>query len=135
MNEINTILEGNIIGTLATINIDGSPWATPLHVFADDTAVYWFSKDTHQHSTNIANDPRVSVAIWSKNDATKGGYISGEATKLSAEETPAILDIVVSTVGKIPPVFENTSAYRLPIGQINSDKSSENRWYFYTENR
>ena len=135
MEAIKKILDENLIGTLATLNEDGSPWATPVHIFADDEALYWFSKDEQQHSINISNDPRVSVALWSQTEGTKGAYISGIATKLEADETPAALDIVVSTVGKIPPVFENTSAYRLPIGQINSSKSSENRWYFYTENR
>lgn len=132
MEEIKSILKDNLIGTLATLNEDGSPWATPLHVFTDDEALYWFSKDTHQHSLNIERDSRVAVTVWSQTGATRGAYVTGVATKLSAEETPAVLDIVVSAVGKIPPVFENTSAYRLPIGQINSSKSSENRWYFYT---
>lgn len=135
MEAIKKILDQNLIGTLATLNSDGSPWATPVHIFADEDALYWFSKDEQQHSVNIAHDPRVSVALWSQNEGSKGAYISGTATKLSADETPSALDIVVSTVGKIPPVFENTSAYRLRIGQINSSKSSENRWYFYTENR
>lgn len=132
MNEIKSILSDNLIGTLATINEDGSPWASPLHIFADDSALYWFSKDTHQHSENIALDDRVSVALWSETGVTRGAYVSGRAVKLNATETPAVLDIVVSTVGTIPPVFENTSAYRLPIGPVNLSKSSENRWYFYT---
>ncbi len=135
MENIKAILGENLIGTLATLNEDGSPWATPVHIFADDEALYWFSKDEQQHSLNIRNDARVSVALWSQVEGTKGAYISGRATKLDAEKLPAALDIVVSAVGKIPPVFENTSAYRLPIGQINGSKSSEKRWYFYTENR
>lgn len=134
MEHIKVILGQNLIGTLATLNEDGSPWATPVHIFADDDAVYWFSKDEQQHSVNISRDERVSVALWSQTEGTKDAYISGRATKLSADELPAALDIVVSAVGKIPPVFENTSAYRLPIGQVNTGKSSENRWYFYTEN-
>jgi len=64
MEEIKAILSDNLIGTLATLNEDGSPWATPLHVFADDEALYWFSKDTHQHSLNIERDPRVAVTVW-----------------------------------------------------------------------
>ena len=134
MENIKRILGDNLIGTLATLNKDGSPWATPVHIFVDDGALYWFSKDEQQHSENINRDGRVSVSLWSQNEGTRGAYISGFATKLSVDETPAVLDIVVSAVGKIPPVFENTSAYRLPIGQINTSKSSENRWYFYTEN-
>lgn len=134
MENIKSILDQNIIGTLATVSADGSPWATPVHIFADDDSLYWFSKDEHRHSVNILLNGKVSVALWSQTDGTKGAYISGIATRVDAAETPAALDIVVSTVGKIPPVFENTSAYRLPIGQLNTGKSSEKRWYFYTEN-
>jgi len=132
MEDIKTILSDNLIGTVATLNEDGSPWATPVHIFADDEALYWFSKDQHQHSRNIERDPRVSVALWSQSGGTKGAYISGAATKLSADALPEALEVVVSAVGKVPPVFENTSGYRLPIGQGNTSKSSENRWYFYT---
>jgi nitroimidazol reductase NimA-like FMN-containing flavoprotein (pyridoxamine 5'-phosphate oxidase superfamily) len=132
MENIKAILADNLIGTVATLNEDGSPWATPVHVFSDDTAVYWFSKETHQHSVNVQRDPRVSVALWSNTQRTKGAYISGTATKLDAEKTQRALDIVVATVGGIPPVFENTSAYQVEIGESNTSKSSENRWYFYT---
>lgn len=132
MESIKTILAGNIIGTLATLNEDGSPWATPLHIFADDEALYWFSAETHQHSQNIERDGRASVALFSKEEGTKGAYISGVATKLNDAETTKAQQIVIDLFGKIPPVFENTSGYRLPIGEINSSKSSENRWYFYT---
>lgn len=131
-NVIRVILAENLIGTLATLNDDGSPWATPLHVFADDKAVYWFSKDTHQHSRNIEGDARVSLSLWSRAEGTKGVYISGNAVKLDDAETAKILHDLAAKDGKIPPVFENTSAYRLQIGQINSSKSSEKRWYFYT---
>lgn len=132
MENIKTILKDNLIGTLATLNDDGSPWATPVHIFADDEAVYWFSKDTHQHSVNIDRDSRASVALWSRSEGTKGAYISGVATKLDEAKTKQALDIVIATVGGVPGVFENTSGYRLPIGQINTARTSENRWYFYT---
>ena len=132
MENIKTILAENIVGTLATIDADGSPWATALHIFTDDEALYWFSADTHQHSQNIDRDGRVSVALFSKEDGSKGAYISGVATKLNEAETTKAQQIVIDLFGKIPPVFENTSGYRLPLGENNSSKSSENRWYFYT---
>lgn len=132
MENIKTVLTENLIGTLATLNEDGSPWATPLHIFADDKALYWFSAETHQHSQNIERDGRASIALFSKEDGTKGAYISGTATKLDAAQTAEAQQIVIDLFGKIPAVFENTSGYRLPIGEINSSKSSEKRWYFYT---
>ena len=132
MEEIKQILAVNLIGTLATLNEDGSPWATPLHIFADDEALYWFSQPDHQHSVNVERDGRVSVALWSKQDGMAGAYISGIATKLSAAETEKALEIVVATIGAVPPVFAGTSAFRLPVGSLNPSKSGDKRWYFYT---
>lgn len=132
MDALKNILNGNRIGTIASINSNGSPWATPVHIFVDDDSLYWLSKETHQHSQNVERDSRVSVSIWAKNDGTKGGYISGLVAKLSAEETVSALEIVKKTLGHIPPYFEGTYAYKLPIGQIDPEKSSPNRWYFYS---
>jgi nitroimidazol reductase NimA-like FMN-containing flavoprotein (pyridoxamine 5'-phosphate oxidase superfamily) len=132
MENVQDILGDNLIGSLGTLNEDGSPWVTPLHIFADNEAVYWFSKDTHQHSKNIERDGRVSVSLWSQAGGTRGAYISGTATKLSADALPEALEIVVSAVGKVPPVFEHTSGYRLPLGTPDTDRSSEKRWYFYS---
>lgn len=132
MDEVKAILKANRIGTLATLNGDGSPWATPVHIFADGSYVYWFSKDTHQHSLNITLDPRVSLALWSNSEGTKGAYLSGLAEKLNEKGTQKAFDIVVKEIGIVPNVFENTSAYRLKIGQSDTSKTSENRWYFYS---
>ena len=132
MENIEAILANNMIGTLATLNEDGSPWATPVHIVAYDTFVYWFSKDTHQHSQNVMRDPRVSVSLWSKNEGTKGAYINGSVERLEGEKADMAFAMVKEKFGSLPPVFENTSPYRVKIGQINSSKSSENRWYFYS---
>lgn len=132
MQDIKAILTDNIIGTLATLNDDGSPWATPLHIFADDTAVYWFSQPDHQHCKNVERDSRVSLSLWSKKDGMAGAYISGNAIKLNDSETEAALEIVVATIGAVPPVFEGTCGFRLPIGQLDPRKSGDKRWYFYT---
>lgn len=132
MNDIKTLLAANLVGTLATVNEDGSPWATPVHIFADDEALYWFSKETQQHSINVERDPRVSLALWARTERTVGAYISGVATKLNVEETTTHIMSLASPDGTIPPFFEATSGYRLPLGEINRGKSSEKRWYFYT---
>lgn len=133
MEAINEILKANMVGTLATLNEDGSPWATPVHIVAHEGYIYWFSKDTQQHSQNVIRDPRVSVSLWAKTDGTKGAYINGISEHLEGENADAAFAMVKEKFGSLPPVFENTSPYRLEIGQINSGKSSENRWYFYTE--
>ena len=72
-DEARIILQENVLGTIATINEDGSPWSSPVHVFSDDEAVYWFSHEASQHSVNVEKDPRVSVAYASPSTNT---YVS-----------------------------------------------------------
>ena len=132
--EAKAILSENILGTVATINEDGSPWTTPIHVFSDDEAVYWFSNEDKLHSINIDRDPRVSLALFSPDlsRGPQGVYVSGFATKLDDESTAAAKQLMVAKIGKIPPHFEQATGYRLEIGQLNSGKSNGNCWYFYS---
>ena len=54
-DEARAILNENLVGAVATINADGSPWISPVHIFSDDEAVYWFSDENRQHSMNVEN--------------------------------------------------------------------------------
>ena len=67
-----------------------------------------------------------------KNEGTKGAYINGNTERLEGENADVAFAMVKEKFGSLPLVFENTSPYRVKIGQINSSKSSENRWYFYS---
>jgi general stress protein 26 len=133
-DEAKTILSENILGTIATVNDDGSPWSSPVHIFSDDEAVYWFSYEDKIHSLNLARDSRVSLTLFSPDESRgpKGIYINGTATKLDDESTTAAKHLMVVKIGKIPTYFERATAYRLPVGQLNSDKSTGNCWYFYS---
>lgn len=128
------IFESNIIGTVATLNEDGSPWVTPLHIFADDEAAYWFSMEDKQHSQNVARDPRVSLTLFSADlsQGPKGVYLNGSAEKLSAEESEQAKQLVVARIGKVPAHFVPAAGYKLKIGQLNSSKSAGDCWYFYS---
>ena len=133
-DEARKLLNENLIGAVATVNEDGSPWISPIHVFSDDEAVYWFSMEDKQHSRNIERDPRVSLTLASA-DLTrgpKGVYINGKVTKLDVEATTEAKKLIEAKIGKMIPAFEEATAYRLPIGQFNSSKSTGNCWYFYT---
>ena len=135
-DEARAILNNNVLGTIATLNEDGSPWATPVHVFYDEaeSAVYWFSHETTQHSLNVAHDPRVSLSLFSPDEShgPKGVYINGQAEKLSDEKTATAKQVVVARLTTLPPVFDTATAYMLKIGNFNSSKSTRNCWYFYT---
>lgn len=132
MKELQAILKGNMVGTLATLNGDGSPWSTPVHIIAVDDEILWFSKPTHQHSQNLLRDPRVSVSLWSTNEGTKGAYLSGRADILEGADAERAFERVQKPDGTLPSVFVGTTVYRLKVGQLNNEKSTDNRWYFYS---
>jgi len=133
-NEVQTILAENLIGAIATVNEDGSPWVSPVHIVSDDNTVYWFSKETVQHSLNIARNPKVSLTLFSTNleKGPKGVYINGEAVKLSVEATTEAKKLLEAKIGHLPKNFIESTAYGLRIGELNRGKSTGNCWYFYT---
>lgn len=133
-DEVRTILQDNLVGSIATLNEDGSPWVTPVHVVSDDEAVYWFSKETVQHSLNVARDPRVSLTLFSPDlsRGPKGVYINGVVDKLDVAATTEAKKLLEAKIGFLPPNFVEATGYRLKIGELNRGKSTGNCWYFYT---
>ena len=133
-DEARAILDDNLIGSIATINEDGSPWVSPVHIVADDEAVYWFSKETVQHSQNVARDHRVSLTLFSTelSRGPKGIYVQGEVEKLDVDATTEARKLLEAKIGFLPPNFLEATGYRLKIGEFNRGKSTGNCWYFYT---
>ena len=133
-DEIRTILDSNLVGAIATINEDGSPWVSPVHIVSDDEAVYWFSMEDKQHSLNVARNPKVSLTLFSPDlsKGPKGVYINGSANVLDVDETTEAKKLLEAKIGFIPPNFIETTGYRLKIGELNRGKSTGNCWYFYT---
>ncbi len=132
--EARKVLNENLVGAIATLNEDGSPWVTPVHIAADNTSVYWFSKETAQHSLNVARNAQVSLTLFSPDlsRGPKGVYIQGKVEKLDVVETTEAKKLLEEKIGFLPPNFIEMTGYRLKIGQFNSGKSTGNCWYFYT---
>ncbi len=128
------IFDENIIGVIATVNEDGSPWATPVHMAADDKYVYWFSKTTRVHSQNIARDGKVSLSLFSPDDSKgpKGVYINGRAERLTGEQDQLAREVFTGRTGAPVEVLTREAAYRLPLGSYDEEKSTGNCWYFYS---
>jgi general stress protein 26 len=78
---IQEALRQSRIMTLATTNIDGSPWATPVGYQADDDLKLHFSSLMGaRHVHNLLADDRVSVAIYGlDDDVAIGLQITGRA--------------------------------------------------------
>jgi len=133
-DEVRTILNDNLVGAIATLNEDGSPWVSPVHIVSDDEAVYWFSKETAQHSVNVARDPRVSLTLFSPDlsRGPKGIYVNGTVERLDVDATTESKKLLEAKIGFLPPNFVEAAGYRLKIGELNRGKSTGNCWYFYT---
>ncbi len=128
------VFDEHVIGAIATVNHDGSPWVTPLHMVADDEYVYWFSKETAVHSQNISRDSRVSLSLFSPDDSSgrRGVYINGSATLLVDDDDQHAREVLTARTGVPLEVFANDTAYRLPLGQFDKEKSTGRCWYFYS---
>ena len=134
MNQVDELFAENILATLATVNADGTPWSTPLHVASDGEYIYWFSKESTVHSQNITRNPRVSLTLFSPDESRgpKGVYVNGQVELLRADSEQAAREIIGMRLGGFPPAFAAAKAYRLPIGVYNAEKSTGNCWYFYS---
>jgi nitroimidazol reductase NimA-like FMN-containing flavoprotein (pyridoxamine 5'-phosphate oxidase superfamily) len=134
LEPVEAIFSDNLVGTVATVNEDGSPWVSPIHIVRDNEAVYWFSKETVQHSLNIERDSRVSLTLFSSDlsKGPKGVYINGSAEKLDVTATTEAKKLLEAKIGFIPPNFVEATGYRLKIGELNRGKSTGNCWYFYS---
>jgi hypothetical protein len=82
------IIDANSYLTLATADVDGRPWATPVWFASDGyTDFIWLSRPSTRHSVNIAGRPDVGIAVF---DSTvpigRGEAVYVEAV---AEEVPA----------------------------------------------
>lgn len=135
MNErVQAIFDNNILGSLATVNEDGSPWSTPLHVVTDGEAVYWFSSENAVHSRNLARDERASLTLFSTDESQgpTGVYINAAAQLVGDDERERVVRLYAERAGVFPPSFDGVAAYRVPLGVPDEAKSTGRCWYFYT---
>jgi len=90
------LLEETPALTLATLDPDGAPRATPLFFAADDLALIFLSDPSSQHSHNLLADPRCSVGLYPAVDdwrALRGLQLRGQARRLREAEAPHALEL------------------------------------------
>ncbi len=133
-DQAQVVLDQNVLGVLASVNEDGSPWATPLHLVSDGAYVYWFSHEACIHSRNLKRDSRASISIFSPDESqgVKGVYLRGNAQRLAEGERPQAVAVFTERFGQLPAVFSEVPGYRLAIGTLDEQKSTGNCWYFYS---
>lgn len=121
------------IGSLATLNADGTPWSTPLHYAFGDEVVVWLSAASTQHSQNIERDDRVSIVIWTSGELqnVKGVYVQSRAQRVTGADEFAARQLYAERYGgRIPEQFLQAETYVAPLGDINTTKTRGGRIYF-----
>lgn len=132
-SDILPIVQTTLVGSVATVNPDGSPWSTPLHLAFGDDVVVWLSDASTQHSENIARDPRVSITIWAGDSVenVKGVYVQSTARLVEGVEEVAARQIYAARFGgKIPEKFVPSATYVAQLGDINTTKTRGGRLHF-----
>jgi nitroimidazol reductase NimA-like FMN-containing flavoprotein (pyridoxamine 5'-phosphate oxidase superfamily) len=82
------ILGDNRYLTLATVDADGRPWATPVWFAALDWAEFvWVSRSERRHSQTIASVPEIAIVVFDSSVAV--GESAALFAEARAEEVPA----------------------------------------------
>ncbi len=93
---LNEIMGETPAFTLATLDPDGAPRATPLFFAADDLALIFLSDPASQHSCNLLADPRCAAALYptvADWRTLRGLQMRGRARRMGAAETPRALQL------------------------------------------
>jgi hypothetical protein len=88
-----TIIDSNQYLTLATTDLDGRPWVTPVW-FADDGPgrFLWVSRPEARHSRNLRSRPDVALVVFDSTVAIgtgQGLYAEGRAAEMAEVDVPA----------------------------------------------
>lgn len=62
--QIDSLLKDSLVGTLATINETGVPYAIPLHYFYDNGKIYFHGLPKGQKIDNLKRNPHVSFNVY-----------------------------------------------------------------------
>jgi uncharacterized protein YhbP (UPF0306 family) len=140
MNEITkAILDKNEVGVLSTLDENGAPWATPVHMASDDSRIYWVSNSETNHSRNIARDSRVFITVFNplqqgELPGQKGAlYCATNASELTGEQEVAARKAYYEKYpDRNTERFQEWSIYGASVGQLNEEKT-KGPLVYYTE--
>lgn len=62
--QIRHLLERSQAGSLVTLNLDGSPYVTPIHFVYYENTIFAHGLPKGKKLDNIINDPRVSFCVY-----------------------------------------------------------------------
>jgi hypothetical protein len=91
------IVDANLYMVLATADLSGQPWASPVYfAHRDFRDFFWISQPDATHSVNLRDRREVGIVIFDSTvpvNTGKGVYIGGVARELPAHETAEGVEI------------------------------------------
>lgn len=139
-DEIDTLMEKGMTGTLATVDPNGAPYCVPVHFVYLDGAVYFHGLPAGQKLDNLKAYPRVCFTIYEmkgllfdpneKPCDTNTSYVSAviRGSALVIEETEEKRKVLSAVVKKYTPQFsekeipenmvKNTAVVKITIEEI-----------------
>jgi nitroimidazol reductase NimA-like FMN-containing flavoprotein (pyridoxamine 5'-phosphate oxidase superfamily) len=82
------VIDSNRYMTIASLDEDGAPWATPVYFCPDGYGrLYWISSPETRHSRNIAKAPDVSIVVF--DSSVEIGHAEAVYMRARAEEVAA----------------------------------------------
>ena len=101
--------------TLATIDSQGRPWASPVfYATADYRDFYWISAPTTTHSRNIAECAQVSIVVFDSTVAPG----TGQAVYAMADAARLVVDADVSRALTVYPGPPSRGARPMGIAEL-----------------
>jgi hypothetical protein len=91
------IVDGGLYMVVATADLSGQPWASPVYfAHRDYRDFFWMSQPDATHSVNLRDRREVGIVIFDSSvpiNTGKGVYIGGVARELPAHETGEGIEI------------------------------------------
>ena len=94
------VLAANRYMVLATADVDGVPWATPVYFApSDEEHLYWVSSPQARHSRNISVRPKVAITIFDSQvpiGSAEAVYVEATAAAADDAERDRLLEVLNS---------------------------------------
>ena len=91
------IIDANLYMTLATADLEGRPWASPVYYAVDGYREFvWVSAPDATHSRNLAARPQIAIVIFDSTqpiNTGRGVYMSAHADPVADPEIDRALEI------------------------------------------
>src|SRR3989344_529260 len=88
------IIEENIYCTIATADLNGKPWISPVFFgYDEDYNIYWVSDRNALHSQLIRNNPQISIVFFNSQAPEGDGdgvYIEAKAEEINDKDEAEI---------------------------------------------